>query len=115
MSKKCAKQLTRRQQLISRDYQASRGIATACSKEIKQNHCKKGINKKEGLDKVVKLSQILLCLEGALRIGETEVGPECQREVLDHRRMLMEDFQISPEIVDSCRSAIQVKKKKILE
>lgn len=107
MSKRCAKQLTRRQQLISRDYQASRGLAQACQKEIRDNRCKKGLKKGDGGDKVVKLTQILLCLEGALRSGDSDVGPECQRETLEHRRMLMEDFQISPEIVDACKVVIQ--------
>lgn len=32
---------------------------------------------------------------------------ECQGEMLDYRRMLMEDFSLSPEIVLHCRGEIE--------
>lgn len=35
------------------------------------------------------------------------VSGECQGEMLDYRRMLMEDFSLSPEIVLHCRAEIE--------
>lgn len=35
------------------------------------------------------------------------VSGECQGEMMDYRRMLMEDFSLSPEIVLHCRSEIE--------
>ena len=35
------------------------------------------------------------------------VNGECQGEMLDYRRMLMEDFSLSPEIVLHCRGEIE--------
>ena len=35
------------------------------------------------------------------------VSGECQGEMLDYRRMLMEDFSLSPEIVLHCRGEIE--------
>ena len=41
-----------------------------------------------------------------LRTGR-QVSSECQGEMLDYRRMLMEDFSLSPEIILSCRGEIE--------
>lgn len=38
--------------------------------------------------------------------GRTVTG-DCQGEMLDYRRMLMEDFSLSPEIVLHCRGEIE--------
>lgn len=35
------------------------------------------------------------------------MSSECQGEMLDYRRMLMEDFSLSPEIILSCRGEIE--------
>lgn len=44
---------------------------------------------------------VLLCL------GRVVTG-ECQGEMMDYRRMLMEDFSLSPEILLNCRREIEV-------
>lgn len=36
-----------------------------------------------------------------------QVSSECQGEMLDYRRMLMEDFSLSPEIILGCRTEIE--------
>ena len=48
-----------------------------------------------------KLSPYLKCFSGRV------VSGECQGEMMDYRRMLMEDFSLSPEIVLHCRSEIE--------
>ena len=55
-----------------------------------------------------RLAQILLCLEDVLRNEEAALGGECVAEMRDHRRMVMEDYSISPEIVAACKKDIKV-------
>lgn len=67
--------------------------------------------------KDVRLAAILLCLEGARVSGVDSssknkkagvIGGACAREMSAHRKMLMEDFSISPEIVKECKKDISV-------
>lgn len=44
---------------------------------------------------------VFVCVPGRV------VSGECQGEMMDYRRMLMEDFSLSPEIVLHCRSEIE--------
>ena len=37
------------------------------------------------------------------------IGGECQAEMLDHRRALLEDYRLSPEVVYSCQQDIKNK------
>ena len=46
-----------------------------------------------------------MCLENAMHLGK-EVSAECQGELLDLRKQLMEDFSITPELVKGCSSEI---------
>jgi Golgi apparatus protein 1 len=97
MSKKCESQLNRRSSLMGQDYRISRGLAKACKEDIKQNHCRKGTSD----DKDIRLAQILLCLEAAHK-NSTKLLPDCLAEIFDHRKMLMEDYKLSPEIIIDC-------------
>lgn len=97
MSKKCETQLNRRSSLIAQDYRISRGLAKSCKEDIKINHCRKGVSD----DKDVRLAQILLCLEAAHK-NNTKILPDCLAEIFDHRKMLMEDYKLSPEIIIDC-------------
>ena len=49
------------------------------------------------------LVKLLLCLERRLKTGNA-INDECRREMLVHRRMLMSDYAISPQIVSNCRN-----------
>lgn len=97
MSKKCEGQLSRRSSLIAQDYKISKGLAKACKEDIKINHCRKGVSD----DKDIRLAQILLCLEAAQK-NSTKIQPDCLSEIFDHRKMLMEDYKLSPEIIIDC-------------
>jgi len=101
MSDDCRQQLTRRQKLAARDYKVDRQMTKACKVEIKENKCKKGVSE----DRDIKMAQILLCLEGAVREGKTVSG-SCMGHVKDQRRQIMEDFQVSPELVSDCHEDI---------
>ncbi|XP_076234853.1 Golgi apparatus protein 1 [Calliopsis andreniformis] len=101
MSPTCQEQLTRRGKLIASDYRVSKGLVRACKDDIKNNHCRRPASE----DKNIRLAQILLCLESAVKNG-SKIDRNCQAEMFDHRKLLMEDYRLSPEIVDGCASDI---------
>ena len=43
-----------------------------------------------------------------VRNEENQVGGRCQSEMNAHRKMLMDDYNISPEVVSKCAKDIQV-------
>lgn len=100
---KCQQHLLRRQKLIVQDYRVSKGLLKACKDDIKKTHCRKQISS----DKTIRLAQILLCLENMMKNG-TKIDTDCETEMINHRRMLMEDYRLSPEIVNSCKNEISV-------
>lgn len=97
MSKKCQDQLERREKLIASDYKVSKGLVKACKDDIKIHHCRRYVSD----DKEIRLAQILLCLESAAKNG-SKLNSECRKEIFDHRKILLEDYRLSPEIVDGC-------------
>uniref|UniRef100_A0A3P8VUW5 Golgi apparatus protein 1 n=1 Tax=Cynoglossus semilaevis TaxID=244447 RepID=A0A3P8VUW5_CYNSE len=104
MSEKCRDALTTRQKLISQDYKVSYSLAKACKIDLKKHRCNLDTNLPRARE--ARLSYLLLCLEAAVHRGRPVSG-ECQGEMLDYRRMLMEDFSLSPEIVLHCRAEIE--------
>uniref|UniRef100_A0A4W5RC73 Golgi apparatus protein 1 n=1 Tax=Hucho hucho TaxID=62062 RepID=A0A4W5RC73_9TELE len=104
MSEKCRDALTTRQKLIAQDYKVSYSLAKACKTDLRKYRCSADANMPRARE--ARLSYLLLCLESAVHRGRTVSG-ECQGEMLDYRRMLMEDFSLSPEIVLHCRGEIE--------
>ena len=102
MTKSCQEQLVRRERLIASDYRVSKGLVRACKYDIKTYRCRKNVSD----DKDIRLAQILLCLESAVKNG-SDIDSDCQREMFDHRKLLMEDYRLSPEIVHHCANDIQ--------
>lgn len=101
MSHSCQEQLSRRYKIIAHDYRVSKGLARSCKDDIKLNHCRRGVSE----DKDVRLAQILLCLEAAHK-NNTKISQECLVEIFDHRKLLMENYQMSPEILSDCADDI---------
>uniref|UniRef100_A0A8C2DXH7 Golgi apparatus protein 1 n=1 Tax=Cyprinus carpio TaxID=7962 RepID=A0A8C2DXH7_CYPCA len=103
MSDKCKDALSTRQKLIAQDYKVSYSLAKACKPDLRKYRCNMDTSMPRARE--AKLSYLLLCLEAAVHRGQTVSG-ECQGEMLDYRRMLMEDYSLSPEIVLHCRGEI---------
>lgn len=103
LSSKCKESLSRREKLISQDYKVSKGLMRSCREDIKRTHCRKQTSS----DKTIRLAQILLCLENIAKNG-SRISSDCETELVEHRRMLMEDYRLSPEIVDKCKKEISV-------
>nr|XP_020653513.1 Golgi apparatus protein 1 [Pogona vitticeps] len=99
----CRDALTTRQKLIAQDYKVSYSLAKSCKSDLKKYRCNV-----ENLprSREARLSYLLMCLESAVHRGR-QVSSECQGEMLDYRRMLMEDFSLSPEIILGCRTEIE--------
>uniref|UniRef100_A0AAX7TNP2 Golgi apparatus protein 1 n=1 Tax=Astatotilapia calliptera TaxID=8154 RepID=A0AAX7TNP2_ASTCA len=111
----CREALTTRQKLIAQDYKVSYSLAKACKSDLRKYHC--NVDTSMPRAREARLSYLLLCLESAVHRGRVVSG-ECQGEMMDYRRMLMEDFSLSPEIVlvgrgdmgaidPSCQKALQ--------
>lgn len=98
---KCFNRLQKRQRLISQDYRISKGLMRACRDDIKKTHCRKQTSD----DREIRLAQILICLQNVVHNG-TKIERECEIEMDEHRKMLMEDFHLSPEIVNGCAKEI---------
>lgn len=103
VEKKCAQHLLRRQKLIAADFRVSKGFLKACKDDIKKGHCRR----QNSNDKTVRLAQILLCLENLMK-NSTKIDTDCAKEMIGHRQMLMEDYRLSPEIVNSCKNETQM-------
>lgn len=102
LSSLCIANLFRRQKLISQDYKISKGLMRACREDIRRTHCRKQTSN----DKTIRLAQILLCLEGVHKNG-SKLDHDCEKEMLEHRKMLMADYRLSPEIVTDCKLEIK--------
>ncbi|XP_030387211.1 Golgi apparatus protein 1 isoform X2 [Scaptodrosophila lebanonensis] len=103
LTKNCASKIAQRDQQMGRDYRVSHGLAKACKEDIKLHHCRRGVSE----DKQVRLAQILLCLESVAKNGtKVTLAPECLVEISDHRRMLLTDYQLSPELLSDCADDI---------
>ncbi|BES89484.1 Golgi apparatus protein [Nesidiocoris tenuis] len=101
MSAGCLAELLRREKLIAQDYQVSRALVRACKEDIKANRCRKAVSE----DRDIRLAQILMCLENATRYGVPTQHP-CREEMIKHRRLLLEDYRLSPELVSKCSKDI---------
>uniref|UniRef100_A0A4W5JTJ8 Golgi apparatus protein 1 n=1 Tax=Hucho hucho TaxID=62062 RepID=A0A4W5JTJ8_9TELE len=104
MSEKCREALTTRQKLIAQDYKVSYSLTKACKADLRKHRCNLDNNMPRARE--ARLSYLLLCLESAVHRGRTVSG-DCQGEMLEYRRMLLEDFSLSPEIVLHCRGEIE--------
>lgn len=104
MRKKCQDQLFYDQRNIIMNYRMSKGLVKSCKEDIRKYRCRKGVVE----DKDVRLAQILLCLENVARNDSTKLSPECTVEMIDHRKMLMDDYRLSPELMQNCANDITI-------
>lgn len=101
LTTRCHNHLLKRQKFIAQDYKISKGLMRACREDISKSHCRKQSSDLRSIH----LAQILLCLENIIRNG-TKIDPDCEAEIVEHRKMLMEDYRLSPEILDGCSKEI---------
>lgn len=102
MSHKCKEMLRLRQKMAAEDVKVDATFYSACEQDIVQNQC---LTHKDA-DQEWARSAILLCLENAVK-RQRQVSGECRSEMEQLREELMEDFEITPEIVTRCANEIQ--------
>ncbi|XP_076374077.1 Golgi apparatus protein 1 [Tachypleus tridentatus] len=101
MSKECRKKLFQREKMIVQDYKVSRGLTKVCREDIKAYHCRD----KTSSRRPFRLEQILLCLENVQHKGYP-VSPECKAEMIEHRKSLLEDYRLTPNLALVCEEDI---------
>ncbi|KAE9535287.1 hypothetical protein AGLY_008020 [Aphis glycines] len=102
MSLPCQNQLWRREKLISGNIRVSKGLTRACREDIRTYRCRRLVSD----DKDVRLAQLLLCLENAIHNG-SKVSSDCQFELMEHRKLLLQNHHLSPEVVSTCSNDIE--------
>lgn len=105
MSQECRARLILRQKLMQEDYKVNKAFSEACQQDIVDHQCLKDMQP-SGSFKEARMATILLCLETVMKDGE-EVRPECVAELQDMRRTLLEDYEVSPNLVAACSEEIQ--------
>lgn len=101
MSSQCQEKLLQRERLMLQDYRVNQGLTVACAKDIHMYQCRQDTSTKREF----RLAQILLCLENAIH-NDYPVKAECRKEILEHRRFLMENYQLTPDLVTACEPDI---------
>ncbi|XP_063838932.1 Golgi apparatus protein 1 [Ostrinia nubilalis] len=104
MTKRCRDQLFYDQRNMVMNYRMSKGLVKSCKEDIRKYHCRKGVVE----DKDVRLAQILLCLENVSHNESAKLAPDCLIEMTDHRKMLMDDYRLSPELMQNCANDISM-------
>ncbi|KAM3962726.1 LOW QUALITY PROTEIN: Golgi apparatus protein 1 [Aphomia sociella] len=102
MTRRCQDQLFYDQRNMVMNYRMSKGLVKSCKEDIRKYRCRKGVVE----DKDVRLAQILFCLENVSRNDSTKLSSECITEMSDHRKMLMDDYRLSPELMQNCANDI---------
>lgn len=101
MSEGCRDKLTQRERLIVQDYKVSKSLVQSCRSDIKRYQCREGTSDR----REIRLAQILLCLENA-HTKNLPISTDCYSEMLIHRQNLIEDYKLTPTLVDACQPDI---------
>lgn len=80
-----------------RDYKANKKIARACEEQIKRNHCRRGVSQY----RKVRLAQVVLCVDEFLK-DHDHLLSDCSLEIAERRRLLIDDYQITPGVLTGC-------------
>ncbi|CAF4720327.1 unnamed protein product [Rotaria sp. Silwood1] len=99
MSTTCRKEVHRRQKVVVSNALLDLPLIRACESEMREHQC---VTNSQDPDKQLSLINLLLCLEDRVKKGN-QIKDECRREMLTHRRMLMSDYAVSPEILSKCK------------
>ncbi|XP_054162657.1 Golgi apparatus protein 1-like [Oppia nitens] len=102
LSHNCREKLFQREMLAIRDYKVAHGLAKTCKQDIKKYECREDTSD----HKEIRLAQILLCLENALNQNQ-KIDSQCRVEMLSHRRNLMDNYNLTPDLVSACDNDIQ--------
>uniref|UniRef100_A0A915AS27 Golgi apparatus protein 1 n=1 Tax=Parascaris univalens TaxID=6257 RepID=A0A915AS27_PARUN len=100
MEPACAQILGERAALLGQNFRLSHPLVDGCAAELGMYKCSP--QAQFAASPNFHLSWVLLCLENAARSKDAKFSEQCQHEMLEHRRMMMSEFRMSPEVVLTC-------------
>uniref|UniRef100_A0A158Q8S0 Golgi apparatus protein 1 n=1 Tax=Elaeophora elaphi TaxID=1147741 RepID=A0A158Q8S0_9BILA len=106
MEPECSKLLAERANMMGQNYRLSHPLLGGCAAEMKEFSCAPSALFSGSPN--FHLSWVLLCLENAAHANPDKVSNKCQHEMLSHRKMMMSEFRLSPEVVLTCGREIDV-------
>ncbi|VDK41856.1 unnamed protein product [Anisakis simplex] len=96
----CAQILGERAVLMGQNFRLSHPLVDGCEHELKEYKCSPQTQFASSPN--FHLSWVLLCLENAAHSKDAKFSEQCRHEMIEHRRMMMSEFRMSPEIVLTC-------------
>ncbi|KAL3994362.1 Cysteine rich repeat family protein [Acanthocheilonema viteae] len=106
MEPECSKLLAERANMMGQNYRLSHPLLGGCAAEMKEFSCAPSALFSGSPN--FHLSWVLLCLENAARANPEKVSKKCQHEMISHRKMMMSEFRLSPEVVLTCGREIDI-------
>ncbi|XP_055341678.1 Golgi apparatus protein 1-like [Paramacrobiotus metropolitanus] len=104
MTTECKARLEEREVAAQTDYKVDYGLGQACKDEISRYNCVPPSTHPQEYG----MSFIILCLEDPMRKeAQHQVGPKCQDAMQYHRQALMNDHNVSPNILVFCKTDIE--------
>lgn len=116
MTQDCQEAIEIREKLIyERDYKSGYHLHKKCRKTLRHFDCDKAVEDNLQMSQEFRgLSDMLMCIEKKLRAEAKDkegkpllVERECDAELMAYRQFLMEDYELSPEVVSMC--AIEIR------
>lgn len=86
--------------MMGQNYRLSHPLLNGCAVELKEFSCAPSALFSGSPN--FHLSWVLLCLENAAHANPGKVSKKCQHEMVSHRKMMMSEFRLSPEVVLTC-------------
>ena len=116
MTQDCREAIEVREKLIyEKDYKSGYHLHKKCRKTLRKFNCDKAVEDNLQMSQEFSgLSDMLMCVEGKLRKDKKgkdgkllTVEPDCDSELMAYRQFLMEDYELSPEVVSKCSGEIR--------
>uniref|UniRef100_A0A915IXR4 Golgi apparatus protein 1 n=1 Tax=Romanomermis culicivorax TaxID=13658 RepID=A0A915IXR4_ROMCU len=105
LSHECRQTILVRMRMMQRDYKMSHALVTNCQQTIVENQCSP-----QGLEEQADhffLTYLLLCLENVEKMNKI-IPANCKQQLVEHRRLIMNEAQMQPEVVMDCAHDIEL-------
>lgn len=96
----CTEQLAKRAAWIGKNFRLAHPLVDGCDAELRKYNCLP--QQQYAASPNFHLTCVLLCLENAQHREDSKFSEQCRHEMLNHRKLMMTEFRLSPEIVMSC-------------
>lgn len=109
----CKERLATLVENIEQDVKVFRAFYSACRRELQIADCRRAMrlpkadeSQPDDKKEFVRLSSAVVCLNEAFEEGPRAVGRECMSMLRSVRKMLFDDYELSVNLVHSCRDEI---------